>query len=102
MSERNVQEEESEEVPTSPIEAITDSSLVSVNSMSPSEAEALSAELHHMWDSRELNDENLIAELNRRFDEVCGDFPENKYTFGDATVFEILHELYHWLANIKI
>lgn len=99
MSGKNVQEEDKiEEVPTSPREAITDS----VNSMSPSEAEALSVELHHMWDSCESNDENLVAELNRRFDEVCGDFPENRDTFSDTTVLVILHELYHWLANIKI
>ena len=101
MSAHKEQEEDDKEVPISSLEGLTDSSLIAVSPLSLSEAEELSAKLHHMWDSHEPKDNTLVTEVNRKFDEICGNFPENVEAFDDEAVLELLHELYHWLANIK-
>ena len=94
------EKEEKEEVPPIPHrECLTESSIGL--SISPSEAKALSDELIHVWDTREPKDEALLLEINRKFDETVGDFPDNEDDFCDETVL-ILGELYHWLANLKV
>ena len=96
--------DESEDDPMPPQEELPDSpnSLGTVRSMSASEAETLSQELHHMWDNSEHKNQEILQSINRRFDEVVGNFPDNEDSFADEETVLTLRELFHWLANLAI